>query len=283
MKTWHKTVALGLLAAGCSQGPDRSTADDTVLEREPPAISPTAAPGVAFRYDYVFQLADEQISGVQERHASRCEALGAARCRITGMRFAVDDDDAVSASLEVKLAPDIARAFGKQATADVTVADGKLSRTEFSGTDTEPVTSEAGRREADVRQRIADLEKQLATASAGAERAQLQAQLNGLRSELSGARATVADAQAQLARTPMEFTYFGRGGISGFRANPLREAARMFVASLVTMIDVVLRVLAVLLPWLALVALVLVVARTRAGRRVRRLFKPDRDDAEPTE
>ena len=71
---------------------------------EPPSISPTTAPGVAFSYSYDFQLADDAIAKVQEAHAAQCEGLGVARCRITGLRYSVGENDTVSAMLQVKLA-----------------------------------------------------------------------------------------------------------------------------------------------------------------------------------
>jgi hypothetical protein len=260
-----------LVCASCSkneQGGDRQ-------HFEEPEVSPTAAPGVAWKYAYDFQLPDDAIDKVQEQHASECEALGVARCRITGLRYSVNNDNAVSAMLEVKLAPEIARQFGKRATGDVRSAGGRLSNTEFTGEDTEPVLSEAARNQSDAQARIADIEKQLANRSIkDTERAQLQSQLGELRSLLAGTRSTASQTQARLASTPMAFNYYGKGGIGGFAGrNPVMDAARSFVASLVTMITLVLQVLAVLLPWAILVALVVWLVRSRAGRALTRFFR----------
>jgi hypothetical protein len=269
---WGAAACLAVTA--CSSNNPRQTSDSQGLTEEAPNVSPTAAPGVAFRYLYAFELPDEAISAVQEKHAARCESLGVSRCRITGLNYTVNTDNAVSGSLTVKLAPDVARQFGKDATADVRAADGRLSSTEFTGEDTEPVTTEAGRQQSDIQMRIADIEKQLAATSKDNERAQLQSQLNELRSQASQAQATIAGAKAQLASTPMTFNYYGRGGITGFRTNPIRESGRLFVSSVVTMIDVVLRLLAVLLPWLALIAVIVLLARSRVGRGIWRFFTP---------
>lgn len=259
--------ALLLVACGRAEGPEESREVG-----DAPSIAPTAAPGVAFRYFYAFELPDEAIAPVQEQHASRCESLGISRCRITGLTYSVGQDDAVSASLTVKLAPAIARQFGKEATGDVKEANGRLRSTEFTGTDTEPVTTEATRQQSDIETRIADIERQLSSARRDAERAQLQAQLDQLRSQLSQTQSTIAGAREQLASTPMTFNYYGRGGISGFRTNPLREAARLFVSSLVTMVTFVLRLLAVALPWAVLIVLLVMLARTRVGKAVGRFF-----------
>ncbi|MFP5329951.1 MAG: DUF4349 domain-containing protein [Alphaproteobacteria bacterium] len=270
-------IALALFASACSQagGPDQ--ARDVAEE---PSIAPSAAPGVAFRYAYMFELPDDAISEVQEKHAARCESLGINKCRITGLTYSVNEDDAVHASLTVKLEPAIARQFGKEATEDVRSADGRLRTTEFSGEDTEPTTTQATRQQSDLQTRIAEVEKQLASTTNDRERTQLQSQLNELRAQLSQAQATIAGTQQMLAVTPMTFNYYGRGGISGFRTNPAREAARLFVSSLVTMVTFVLRLIAVLLPWSILLLVLVLIARSKPGRAVWRYFAPKPSDGE---
>lgn len=55
-----------------------------------PNVGVTAAPGVAFNYQYAFRLAPTRIAEVQEQHAQMCERLTVARCRITGMFYRVN-------------------------------------------------------------------------------------------------------------------------------------------------------------------------------------------------
>ena len=272
-------VAVIAVLAGCSEG--SRTAREAHDLSEEPTISPTAAPGVAWRYSYDYQLADEAIAQVQEAHASACEALGTAKCRITGLEYRVSDDKAVYAMLQVKLAPGIARQFGKAASGKVAGAGGKLLRTQFTGEDVTPTTSTAARDEQNLKDEIAAVEKQLAAARTAEERAPLNTRLSELRSQLAGARGTIAEANERLASTPMTFNYYGRGGIEGFRTNPVEDANRSFVSSLVTMVTVVLQVFAVLLPWAFLLALLVLLARTRVGRAVRSFFAPR--PAEPSE
>lgn len=276
MRNWRLlTAGACLLIAACSQ--QQTAADNSSAERasyEPPKVSPTAAPGVAWRYFYDYQLPDESIAAVQEKHAAACEAMGVAKCRITGLTFNHNDEQAVSGTLEVKLAPELARQFGKDATVQVTGADGRLLSTRFIGEDVAPTTVAAGREEQELKTRIADLERQLASAKSGTQRAQLSAQLEELRNRSVAARGTIAEASEKLASTPMTFNYYGRGGIAGFQQNPVREAARSFVSSLVTMITVVLQAVAILLPWALFLALLVFIAKSRVGRAVRRFLAP---------
>ena len=276
MRNWRLlTAGACLLIAACSQ--QQTAADNSSAERasyEPPKVSPTAAPGVAWRYFYDYQLPDDSIAAVQEKHAAACEAMGVAKCRITGLTFNHNDEQAVSGTLEVKLAPELARQFGKDATVQVTGADGRLLSTRFIGEDVAPTTVAAGREEQELKTRIADLERQLASAKSGTQRAQLSAQLEELRNRSVAARGTIAEASEKLASTPMTFNYYGRGGIAGFQQNPVREAARSFVSSLVTMITVVLQAVAILLPWALFLALLVFIAKSRVGRAVRRFLAP---------
>ena len=270
------SLALTLaLFAACSKQNGSGQGGDL---HEGPDVSPTAAPGVAWRYAYEFQLPDDAIEAVQEAHASECEALGVSRCRITGLRYSVSNDNAVSAMLEVKLAPELARQFGKQATGDVRKAGGRLSNTEFSGEDVGPVLSQAARNKSDAQTQVSGIQKQLANRSLNdGERAQLQSQLDQLRSQAWVNQAASDAAQERLASTPMTFNYYGKGGITGFAGrNPLMDAVRSFVGSLVTMISFVLQALAVLLPWLLLLGLVILIARSRPGRALARFVAPRR-------
>ena len=99
-KSLLASAAVVAILAGCSgpTGPSREASD----VQEEPNISPTAAPGVAWRYSYNYQLRDEVISRVQEAHASACEALGTAKCRITGLSYSVGEDEAVFLNLPTR-------------------------------------------------------------------------------------------------------------------------------------------------------------------------------------
>lgn len=118
-------AALTLLTA-CSQAPDSGAAPD---------VGPSAAPGVAFTYRYAFALNADHLPAAQEGHARACEALGLARCRVTGFRYRVTGRDSASGRLEMRLVPDIARRFGQQGVASVRSAGGTLVDAEATGTD----------------------------------------------------------------------------------------------------------------------------------------------------
>jgi hypothetical protein len=264
-----------ILCSSCSKNePQNSRADETSSSRDassPPSISPTAAPGVAFNYEYEFNLPDERISATQEAHAAACENLGLARCRITGMSYTVDRDDQVTAELDVKLDPLIARQFGKSAQKTVEGSDGKLIRLAIGSSDEGQKIEQATKQKSDVSSRLAQLQQELAKVKPGTDaHANLLSQIQTLQQQASQQTQVIEESQATLASTPMEFHYYGRGGVPGFRGNPVREAWHTLVATVVSIVGVLLQALAVLVPLGLLVALLIAIWRTRPVRAARR-------------
>lgn len=267
----RRLVGLSLIACfaltACSQ---QETGDRSAQEGiASPDVSPTAAPGVAFEYGYDFSLKDNRISQVQETHAAACEKLGISQCRITGLNYQINDRDRVSAMLQVKLDPGIARQFGKQATSAVEQSSGRLVRAQFTGEDVGTQIASTQDQKTELQGRIAEIERRLATTRLDRERTELQQQLDALRSQISDTTGQIAGGQRRLASTPMTFNYYGEGGIAGFNENPIKESWRLFVESGVTMINILLKVLGAILPWAILLLLIVLLVRSRVGRAVR--------------
>lgn len=262
------------LCASCSQKDSQnphSPQSDARETSSPPDVSPTAAPGVAFNYDYQFNLPDEKISATQEAHADACEKLGVTRCRITGMSYSVDQNEQVTAELNLKLEPSIAREFGKSGLKFVESNDGKLIRLDIGSSDEGAAIDQAAKQKSDVSSQIAQLQQELARSKPGTDaHASLLSQLQALQQQASAQTRTIEASQAALASTPMKFEYYGRGGVPGFRGNPIRAAWHTFVATVVWLVGFLLQALAVLVPVGFLAALFVAVWRTRPMRAFRR-------------
>jgi hypothetical protein len=71
----------------------------------------------------------------------------------------------------------------------------------------------------------------------------------------------------------MDLHYYGRGGVPGFRGNPVREAWHTFITTVVWLVGIVLQALAVLVPLLLLAALFISVWRSPPVRALRRWAK----------
>lgn len=250
-----------LLVASCSDNSSHEAAD---------GISTSSAPGVAWTFSYDFLLDDQRIEAVQERHAGRCEQLGPTRCRITGLRYSVNENEDISAMLEMAVQPSLARQFGRLALSDVRGVDGKLVRSEFNGEDVGSQVTQARTAGEQTSGRIADLQRRIEAAQAGSpERAELQRQLEALNARAAEQRTTVQSGEQRLAFTPITFNYYGEGGIPGFGGNPIDAAFKLMVSSFVAMISFTLRAIAVLLPWALLLGLLVLAWRSRPMRALR--------------
>jgi Domain of unknown function (DUF4349) len=282
---------LGLLllfiAAGCGQAdreysgsPSSSqnsaeVAADAVAETSAgPNVAVTAAPGVAFNYRYAFRLPAERVQGVQEQHAQACEKLGVDRCRITGLRYRLVNDD-IEAMLAFKLDPALAREFGKQGIDAVVKAEGMLVDSEISGEDVGSKITVARRQEGNLEEELKRVEEQLARAGLrGSERAELQIQAQELRERIRASRTVRTEQQESLATTPMTFNY-GSGDLApGFRGRPslsraLNDAIDNFLGGLAW----IFVALVTLLPWAVLIGLLIWGAR-KLNRRFNLVPKP---------
>lgn len=239
-----------------------------------PGISPTAAPGVAFSYRYAFVLPDTAIAAVQEQHASACEKLGPTQCRITGMRYTLVDENQVEAYLQFKLAPELARNFGKDGIAAVTKADGTLVDAAIEGRDVGSQITASQRRTAELQSELARIEAQLAGGKlANDEREIMRARAEAIRQQLSSEKQVRSDGEVALANTPMTFTYAGKQGFT-LGSNPIGDAAHGAWASFAFMVSTILIALGYALPWLVLAVLLLLAWRSGPVRRLRAALRP---------
>lgn len=235
-------------------GPTRSGGARESAATTVPSVGPAAAPGVAFAYRFGFRVPHERIGEVQDRHAAACEALGVARCRITGMRHAIADAHDATGILSFNVDPSLARRFGQQAIASVEAADGELAESEISGTDVGTPIGESQERSATFAAQLARLERRLATPGLDeGERGSLSLQITTLRAQMAEEARSRATGERKLAMTPMQFSYSGTGGVGNSRA--FLQALSLSSASLMTMLAVLLTGLGVVLPWLLPVAL----------------------------
>ncbi len=275
MKRVMLVLPLVAMVAGCGQKPDSQdrsesrtfdvqeskvqnvapTAADAAAESgSGPNIGVTAAPGVAFNYHYAFRLPNAKIAAVQEEHAQMCEKLGINRCRITGMRYRLVDEDEVSAMLAFKLDPALARQFGKDGIASVTKAEGMLVDSEISGIDAGGAIKAADKSIAQYQDDLNRIQAQLAQKINNEERARLTEEAESVRSQMRATKDDRAASKESLATTPMEFNYGSGSVIPGFDgASPLSDAFKTAVRSFMLMLGFILVAVGVMLPWLAFI------------------------------
>ena len=239
----------------------------------PPEVSPTAAPGVAFDYRYAFRLPPARVGAVQEQHAAACEKLGPDRCRITGMTYEQDGKEEVSAQLLLKLDPQLARRFGREASDAVTRADGLIASVEIAGEDVGSAIEIDSQAQGRMQESLGRIEGQLAQKGrSGTERAELQRQAEQLRQSMQMGEQTIDARRKQLATTPMAFRYTA-GQTDDSLGGDVRQALDAFVSGLRILLIALLWVL----PWM------LAAFATALGLRwVRRRFFSDDRHAPPS-
>jgi hypothetical protein len=233
-----------------------------------PNISVTAAPGVAFNYRYAYRLPNARISAAQEAHASMCEKLGITRCRITGMRYSLVNERDVSASLELKLDPAIARNFGKDATKVVIDAEGMLVDQQISGVDAGASIERANRGRAELQDELDRVNRELSRPGlSNVVRDRLLSEAQSLRSRIAALGEQKKADEESLATTPMAFYYGSGKAIPGFdEATPLADAFTRAGYILLNTIGFLIVAIAALLPWLLLGALLYWIYRSNRHR-----------------
>ena len=269
-----------VVIAGCKKAEDAAQPRERAIStsqnadsRSAPDIDLTTAHGVAFAYRYEFVLPDKSIAAIQEKHAAACETLGPTPCRITGMRYTLLGDERTTAELDFKLAPQLARTFGKEGIAAVEKAAGKLVEAEINGDDVDSTIDSANRSDSDASARLAQVELKLKARGLGDQaRSELEAQAADLRNQIAEAKNSKSTAQTQLASTPVTFNYTGDIGFT-LGGNPVGDAVQSAWSSFSTMIWFVLMAIGIVLPWALLIALLIAFWRSRAGFALRAFLR----------
>lgn len=268
-----------ILLASCSEKPAEEAAMDAKeATYSGPQISASAAPNVAFVYDYAFSLPNSAVAALQEQNAAACEKLGPTQCRITGMRYDLVRGGDITGSLSVSLDRNIARSFGKDGVAAATKLGGKLTSASIEGQDLAGEIAAAKRDSASRALQITDIEKQLAQPNLGdRERAELRNQLKSLRLAHDENRNSQAAAETQIALTPMTLRYYGSGKMA-LSDNPITSAGGAFLSSAASILTILLFGLAYGLPWIAVALLFVALWRTAPAKKLRGFLMPTKPE-----
>jgi hypothetical protein len=195
---------------------------------------------------------------VQEQHAQACERLGLARCRITGMRYRLVNEQDIEGMLAFKLDPALARQFGRVGIEAVSRAEGMLVDSETSGHDAGSAIKAANRTDAQLSDDLRRIEAQLGRAGLHSEeRARLQSEAEQFRTMIRSTRASREQQQETLATTPMVFQYGSGDLVPGFDTrSPMSSAFKQAWENIVNSLAAMFLILLTILPWALLARLV---------------------------
>ena len=96
---------------------------------------PAAAPKIAYVYSYGFRVARDQIAPLQERHADMCIKLGPLTCQVRSLQQNGAEDDYGYGELQLSVAADKAREFGRELVAATEKAGGDQVASSIEGED----------------------------------------------------------------------------------------------------------------------------------------------------
>jgi hypothetical protein len=271
-------IAGMLLLAACSKAEHQDAREEVATTAgRAPNVGVTPIAGLSLSYQYGFRVPIERISSIQEEHASQCEALTPARCRITGMTYQVGRDRTISASLQFKLAPDAARRFGKQGVDTVARRGGMLSYARIDSEESGAVVDAVDRDAAAINAERRDINEQLAKPGLSAsERTQLQARLAQLADEQRQSSAMRGQAALKLASTPMTFQYESGDVDPGLTDGPILGAVKDGWANIISGVATILAILITLIPWVVTAGLLVWLWR-RFGVRLGLRRVPDQE------
>lgn len=203
--------------------PDRALADVGEIGSMP-AI-PVGMPQIAYVYGFGYRLAGPQIPALQQRHADLCESKGPRVCRIMGLTQSGDEGDYGQGSLQLAVASDQARAFGRELGTLAENAEGEQVSATISGEDLSKqiVDTEARLRARSVlRDRLMEvLATRRGTVAELVEAERGVAQVN---EEIDQARSWLAEMQGRVAYSRIDLTYTAGTPAEGGFLTPVRSA-----------------------------------------------------------
>lgn len=236
-------------------------------------------PQIAYVFDYGFRLTAKAIAPLQQRHADLCESKGPYVCRIVKMDQSGPEGDYVRGTLELAVASDKARAFGKELTKAAEQAEGEQISATISGDDLSKqiVDTEARLRARKLlRDRLMEvLATRRGTVTELVEAERGVAQVN---EEIDQASSWLTEMRGRVAFSRLNIAYESGQPTAGGFFGPIREAVGSVGGILGGMIAMLILVFAVGVP-LLLLGLLARFGWVKAGLSIPRLRRTGEEAA----
>ena len=244
---------------------------ETPAAASPNPLLPETVPRIAYTYGFRFRLPAGAVAALQERHLTLCQRLGEARCRIVSMGRGErrDEDEAVSAALELEVAASLAARFGQQLAASAGEAGADPVERNIAAEDLSrpKVDSEARIRTRETL--IRRLSALLETRSGNIQQAvEAERAINQAQEELDAARNWLGEMRGRVATSRFRIAYDSDEPAAP-RRNPLAASFDQIGALTVQSLAVIVLVAGVALPWAAAGLAFLALARWQRRRRER--------------
>ena len=186
---------------------------------------PAAAPKIAYVYSYGFRVDREEIAPLQQRHADMCAELGPLTCQVRSLEQNGAEDDYGYGQLELSVAADKARDFGRELAAAVESEGGNQISSSIDGEDLSKqiVDTEARLRSREVlRDRLMEvLRTRQGSVQELVEAERGVAQVN---EEIDQARSWLQEMRGRVAYSRITVTYQSEGAGPGGFFEPIRKS-----------------------------------------------------------
>lgn len=267
---WLVVGAAGLALAGCSKGqPQRSAEKLNTYDVAPPPPSPPGVggatapapiavtlPQIAYSYKYDFRLPEGAVARAQAAHVALCDRLGPTRCQLVGMQSGGGENEAANATLKLRVASSIARAFGQSLQAAVAQAGG---RSVSSSIGAEDVSKAIVDTDARLRQRTFLVERltEILRTHAGkvSELVEAERSVAAAQEEIDQAKGELADLRGRVAMSAVEIGYDAVSTTPDAPRTGLGDAAAQSWSAFAFGVVSLARLAIFLLPWAVLVGL----------------------------
>ena len=186
---------------------------------------PAAAPKIAYVYSYGFRVARDEIAPLQERHADLCIKLGPLTCQVRSLQQNGAEDDYGYGELQLSVAADKAREFGRDLVVATEKAGGDQVSSSIEGEDLSKqiVDTEARLRSREVlRDRLMEvLRTRKGSVQELVEAERGVAQVN---EEIDQARSWLQEMRGRVAYSRLTVTYQSESAGPGGFFEPIRKA-----------------------------------------------------------
>ena len=230
---------------------------------------PVSLPKIAYVYNLGFRMEGEAISALQQKHADMCAAMGPYSCQIVSMSHSGGEADFVTGSLELAVAADKARDFGKKLSASVSEAGGEEIASTISGEDLSKAIVDT---EARLRSRVVLRDRLLEVLQTRrgkvSELVEAERSVAAVNEEIDRARSWLEEMRGRVAYSRVSVSYESAGMTSsGFMA-PIRSALSSLGGIMGTLVATLILLLAIGGPIAALVWGVLHAKRRLSAARL---------------
>jgi hypothetical protein len=229
----------------------------TAAANDAAPAAPAGRREIAYRYGFTVWLPAASIEALQKRHLDACLKAGPAVCQVMASDVSRDSADEVMASLQMRMRPDSARSYRTELEKDLASLDGELR--------TASINAE------DLTRQIVDLEARLRAQSTLRDRLQAliadrpgkladlletERELARVQQELDSATSTMAVFRERVDMSEVRISYESRPvSVADRTFEPIADALRGAVGTMVGSLAVLITVVAGLLPILMVLAL----------------------------